>query len=83
MTENDRLRALPLEDRLRIAAVNLALTGAPRALVVVCWRAAELLEQQDRSRASLTPVRSGLVETRHIPAKTVASPQSPHLDATD
>jgi hypothetical protein len=31
--ENDLLRALPLEDRLRIAAVDLAVTGAPRALV--------------------------------------------------
>jgi hypothetical protein len=27
------LRALPLADRLRIAAVDLAVTGAPRALV--------------------------------------------------
>jgi hypothetical protein len=35
--ENDLLRALPLEDRLRIAAVDLAVTGAPRALVEAVW----------------------------------------------
>jgi len=29
MTEDDRLLALPLADRLRIAAVDLAVTGAP------------------------------------------------------
>jgi len=28
MTEDERLRALPLADRLRIAAVGLAVTGA-------------------------------------------------------
>jgi hypothetical protein len=33
MTEDERLRALPLADRLRIPAVDLAITGAPRALV--------------------------------------------------
>jgi hypothetical protein len=38
--ENDLLRALPLEDRLRIAAVDLATTGAPRALVEAVWEAA-------------------------------------------
>ena len=42
MTEkNDLLRALPLADRLRIAAVDLAVTGAPRALVAARWRAAD------------------------------------------
>jgi len=33
MTEDDFLRSLPLADRLRIAAVDLALAGAPPALV--------------------------------------------------
>lgn len=42
--ENDLLRALPLEDQLRIAAVDLALTRASRALAVACWRAANALE---------------------------------------
>lgn len=32
MTEDDFLRALPLADRLKIGAVDLAFTGAPRAL---------------------------------------------------
>jgi hypothetical protein len=44
MTEDTFLRALPLADRLRIAAVDLALTGAPRALVEAVWRAVELLD---------------------------------------
>jgi len=48
MTENDLLAALPLADRLRIAAVDLALTGAPQALAVACWRAANALEQQTK-----------------------------------
>jgi len=37
MTEDDFLRALPLADRLRIAAVDLAVTGAPQALVEAVW----------------------------------------------
>jgi hypothetical protein len=37
--ENDLVRALSLEDRLRIAAVDLAVTGAPRALVEAVWLA--------------------------------------------
>lgn len=40
-TEDDFLRALPLADRLRIAAVDLAFTGAPRVLVEAVWRASE------------------------------------------
>ncbi len=40
MPEDEQLRALPLADRLRIAAVDLAVTGAPRALVEAVWRAA-------------------------------------------
>jgi hypothetical protein len=47
--ENDLLRAMTLEDRLRIAAVDLALTGAPRALAVACWGAADALTQQAHS----------------------------------
>jgi hypothetical protein len=38
--ENDLLRTLPLEDQLRIAAVDLAVTRAPRALVEAVWFAA-------------------------------------------
>jgi len=34
LTEDDFLRSLPLADRLRIAAVDLAVTGAPPALGV-------------------------------------------------
>jgi len=37
-------RVLPLCDRLRIAAVDLAVTGAPRELVAVMWVASEILE---------------------------------------
>jgi hypothetical protein len=33
MTEDNFLRTLPLADRLRIAAVDLAMTGAPEVLV--------------------------------------------------
>jgi hypothetical protein len=36
MTQDDFLRALQLADRLRIAAVDFAVTGAPRAM----WLAA-------------------------------------------
>jgi hypothetical protein len=46
--ENDLLRALPLEDRLKIAAVDLAITGAPRALVEAAWLAADTQHQLDR-----------------------------------
>jgi hypothetical protein len=42
--ENDLLRALPLGDRLRIAAVDLAVTGAPRALVGAVWEVLERLK---------------------------------------
>ena len=42
----DLLGALPLEEELRIAAVDLALMGAPRALAVACWRAADALERE-------------------------------------
>jgi len=39
MTDEDELlRALPLEDQLQIAAVDLAVTGASRALVEAIWR---------------------------------------------
>ena len=44
MLEDALLRALPLADRLRIAAVDLAITGAPRALVEAVWRAVERLD---------------------------------------
>ena len=44
MTEDQRLCALPLADRLRIAAVDLAITGAPRALVAAVWLAIEQLD---------------------------------------
>jgi hypothetical protein len=39
MPEDALLCALPLADRLRIAAVDLAVTGAPRALVEAVWAA--------------------------------------------
>jgi hypothetical protein len=41
MNEDDFLRTLPLADRLKIAAVDLAVTGAPQALVEAVWRASE------------------------------------------
>jgi hypothetical protein len=44
MTEDARLRALPLAGRLRIAAVDLAVTGAPRALVEALWLAVGKLD---------------------------------------
>jgi hypothetical protein len=37
MTEVEQLRALPLADRLRIAEVDLAITGAPPTLVEAVW----------------------------------------------
>jgi hypothetical protein len=58
MTENDRLRARPLADQLRIAAVDLTLTGAPRELVVACWRAAEGRVPQPASAAASLAVAS-------------------------
>jgi hypothetical protein len=41
MTENERLSRLSLADRLLIAAVDLAITRAPRALVSAVWETAE------------------------------------------
>jgi len=46
--ENDLLRASPLADQLRIAAVDLALTGAPRALIEAVWLAARLVAWNPR-----------------------------------
>jgi len=46
MTEDELLGVLPLADRLRVAAVDLAQTGAPRALAVAYWRAADTMNQQ-------------------------------------
>jgi hypothetical protein len=37
MTEDERLSGLSLADRLRIAAVDLAMTGAPASLVSAVW----------------------------------------------
>jgi hypothetical protein len=48
MTEDDFLRTLPLADRLRTAAVDLAATGAPRALVAAVREAAERLAPASR-----------------------------------
>ena len=64
MTEDDFLCALPLADRLKIAAVDLAVTGAPRALVAAVWEAGEKLDarppQARRRRPPVTalPARS-------------------------
>jgi hypothetical protein len=44
MTEDALLRSLPLGDQLRIAAVDLAIIGAPRALIEAVWRAVEQLD---------------------------------------
>jgi hypothetical protein len=52
MKENHWLRALPLEDRLRIAAVGLALTSAARALVAAVWLAAEQLTKRAPSASA-------------------------------
>jgi hypothetical protein len=41
MTKDERLSRLSLTDRLRIAAVDLAITRAPTALVSAVWEAAE------------------------------------------
>jgi hypothetical protein len=48
MAENDYLRDLSLADRLRIAAVDLAVTGAPSTLVEAVWRAAGTQHQRVR-----------------------------------
>jgi hypothetical protein len=60
MTEDDFLRALPLADRLRVAAVDLALTGAPRALVAAVWWASE---EAAGGAARISVRRSGLLRT--------------------
>ena len=83
MTQNDLLAALPLADRLRAAAVDLALTGAPRALVVACCLAAEALEPSSSPnphciRLTTTGTRADalrrrLVEARQIFREIVAS----------
>jgi hypothetical protein len=44
MTEDERLRSFSLADRLRIAAVDLAITGAPRALVAAVWEASRRID---------------------------------------
>lgn len=49
MTEDELLATLPLADRLRVGAVDLVLTGAPRALAGACWRAADALEREQLS----------------------------------
>jgi len=41
MTEGERLSRLSLADRLRVAAVDLAIARALRALVSAVWEAAE------------------------------------------
>lgn len=41
MIEDELLRRPPLADRLRITAVDLAVTGAPRALVEAVWLAVD------------------------------------------
>jgi hypothetical protein len=58
-----------LEDRLRIAAVDLAITGAPRALVEAVWRARIELSGTRREiaapgAASLRHSASGLFDQR-------------------
>jgi hypothetical protein len=54
MTEDERLRALQLAARLRIAAVDLAITGAPRALVeAVLISEVETLDQMPNKKRPL------------------------------
>lgn len=48
MAEDALLRALPLAARLRITAVDLAVTGAPQAVVEAVWLAAGTQHQLDR-----------------------------------
>jgi hypothetical protein len=68
MHEDVLLRTLPLADRLRIAAVDLAVTGAPRALVQAVWQATELINpsgdrpQREMQHTHLAPslgIRTG------------------------
>jgi hypothetical protein len=49
VTEDDSLRSLPLADRLRIATVDLATTGAPTVLVAAVWEASEELQGRDET----------------------------------
>ncbi len=46
MTEEELLERLSLADRLWIAAVDLAMTGAPRALVAAAWLVIEKIERR-------------------------------------
>ena len=55
MTEDDLLRALPLADRLADRGVDLAVTGAPRALIEALWRAALKWEDLGGSNRRLHP----------------------------
>jgi hypothetical protein len=55
MPEDALLCALPLADRLRIAAVDLAVTGAPRALVEAVWAGSASLESSTRVTALAGP----------------------------
>jgi len=57
---------MPLDDRLRIAAVDLAVTGAPRALVEAVWLACGTLHR-DAGRAARTRTR----ETKGKTARTM------------
>jgi hypothetical protein len=55
MNEDDFLRALPLADRCRIAAVDLAVTGAPQALVEAVWEASGEIERGRGAHRRLIP----------------------------
>jgi hypothetical protein len=72
MTENDRLRALPLADRLRIAAMDLAVTGARRALVEAVWESVAGLERVGPSGSTaylLQTVRALLSPYQRLPCE--------------
>jgi hypothetical protein len=55
VTEADFLRALSLADRLRIAAVDLAITGARRALVEAIWVASAIQGDSNYADILFTP----------------------------
>jgi len=64
MTEDNFLRTLPLADRLCVAAVDLAVTGAPRALVEAVWEASEVVKPELLHGLSRSSYSDGLATGR-------------------
>jgi hypothetical protein len=73
MTEDELVRALPLADRLRVAAVDLAVTGAPKALVAAVWEIVEAITRRDACYAGSSGSSGGSTETHLADRPNVAT----------